>query len=112
MDRNSLDQIQDRLDSLERQNIQMKRVVRTGLIAVVAVILLGADGGSMHKESLALHDSNGFTRLLLEANEKSASIKVLDPDGKTRIFLGTDKVGKPSFTIQDTEGRIVRRFVD
>src|SRR5579859_2893565 len=112
MDRNSLDQFKDRLDALERQNLHLKRVVRTGLIAVVAVILVGAGSGTMHKESLALHDNNGFTRLLLEANEKSASLKVLDPDGKTRIFLGTDKLGKPSFTVQDSDGRIVRRFVD
>ena len=110
--RNSLDEVMQRLDTLEKQNRRYRRLIRIGLLAAFAAISVGAGGNSTHKESLALHDNNGFTRILLEANEKSAAVKVLDPDGKMRIFLGTDKIGKPTFTIQDTEGRIVRRFID
>ena len=110
--RSPLEEVMERLDALEQQNRRYRRLIRIGLLAALAAVSVGAGGNNTHKESLALHDNNGFTRVLLEANEKSASLKVLDPDGKTRIFLGTDKIGKPTFTIQDTEGRIVRRFID
>jgi hypothetical protein len=110
MDQNRIDEIMERLEQLERQNRRVRRIVRLGLIAAFAAASLGAT--NVHKESLALHDNNGFTRLLLEANEKSASLRILEPDGRTRIFLGTDKFGKPSFTVQNKEGKLVQSFIE
>jgi hypothetical protein len=110
MEQNRIDEIMDRLEQLERQNRRMRRIVRLGLIAAFAAASLGAT--NVHKESLALHDNNGFTRLLLEANDKSASLRVLEPDGRTRIFLGTDKAGKPSFTVHNKDGRVVRSLIE
>ncbi|TND08329.1 MAG: Uncharacterized protein FD123_2360 [Bacteroidetes bacterium] len=73
-------------------------------ISITDRVPLGADiekVGSVGKERVSISNSN-----------KTATIRLSDPAGKTRILLSVDSAGSPVFQILDTAGKTIFNPLD
>ena len=91
-----IDEVVERLDRLENQNLRMRRAGAAALVLVAAVFLLGqaAPTRTVEAEKLILREAGGKTRGTFSvADDGSMGLSFLDKDGMTRATLGVSADG-------------------
>jgi hypothetical protein len=119
-----LDAIIVRLNSLEKENIRLKRVQRLiGVFAlavgVIVVLAAGSFSGAVAApratpaaDSIDLRDAKNNVRYSVRLNQNDdAYIRFYDAGGRIRIVLGIEVNGNAHLSIFDGAGNARHRFV-
>ena len=101
--------IEQRMDLLERTNRRWRRLACTMAVLIVAGVGIGA--AQMNEDELTLRklviqDEEGRKRIVLDTNERGASIVHYDANGQGRIRSGTYPSGNASMTHYDAKEKM------
>ena len=101
--------IEQRMELLERTNRRWRRLACTMAVLIVAGVGIGA--AQMNEDELTLRklviqDEEGRKRIVLDTNERGASIVHYDANGQGRIRSGTYPSGNASMTHYDAKEKM------
>jgi hypothetical protein len=106
-DNDSLAQIGERLNKLERQNRRLRLMVVCLLVLGGVGVLTGADEGKrrpLDTETLVLRDADGKARARLEVGKQGAVLRFLDDQGGELANLGTTRRGSLQLRLLNRDG--------
>ncbi len=108
MTQETIAELRDRLNNLERNNRNIKRsLIGVGLSGLV-LLSFGAAGmpqaenqkdmtcDTLHARRVVISDQNGSERLVLELESGEPALKMFNHEGQRQIFLGIDEFWEDS----------------
>jgi len=115
MNEPTIQQLTEKIDQLTREQRWYKRAMVSGLLAAVAISLLGAMQVQVHTGEMVLKDPRNpsVTRISMGANAQtgSAAVNVHDSAGRIRITIGTEiGTDKPGILLLDQQGNHVQHI--
>jgi hypothetical protein len=116
MDGSTLEALSQRVERLERTNLQWKRLASWVLAVLGVVVLFGAAGKKakspteLRAQRVVLVDNAEKARAELTlTSENQPGLALLDDAGKPRLMLALSKYGEPTLSFADASG--MRRIV-
>jgi len=102
MNESTMNNMEQRLDRLERENLRWRRIGFLVLVVIAAMVLMGQAKVSrvakvIEAEKFVVRDKSGKVRAALQTSAKDGpSLDLYDKNGKNRVQLAILEVGGPT----------------